>query len=226
MNYNKLELFVSTARLGRYLRACGNSKTKALELYKANLLLSGSFYPIMNYFEIFFRNMINREIVGHLQNPRWIIDEKQGFMSDPVLTPTHFYLRNSVQKAENELRRRRMHISAAGVLAEQTFGFWTSFFEPEPYRVLQGAVMNCFPLKPPAINRRALRAMLKDIRSFRNRIYHNEPICFDNGSISFVKLEKTHADIYNLLDWMDSELANHVRFFDRIPKQLLTAKRI
>lgn len=226
MNYDELELFVSSARLGRYLRNCGNSKQRALELYKANMQLSKEFYPILNHFEVFFRNAINREVIRHLNNPRWIIDEKDGFMLHPSLKSTRFYLRNSVKKAEKELRKKGMHISGASVLAEQTFGFWTSFFEPEPFRLLRGSVMNCFPLKPQSINRKKLRKKLKDIREFRNRVYHNEPICFDRGNISFSKLESARLDIYEALDWMDAKLSNHVRFYDNIPKRLATAKRV
>ncbi len=226
LNYDKLELFVSKARLGRYLRACGNSKPRALELYKANLLLAEAYYPILNYFEIFFRNALNRELIRFFNDPKWIITEKNGFMSHRALSRTGFFIQNSVIKAENSLNSRGRMVTPSALIAEQTFGFWSSFFEAKPFGLLKASILNVFPLRPSSVNRASIRDMLNEIRDFRNRIYHNEPICFDNHHIDFSDTERIRLKIYLLLSWVDSDLENHVKFYDRIPKRLITAKRI
>ncbi len=226
MNYDKLELFVSTARLRKYKVACEGSKTRALELYKANMLLSQAFYPILNHFEVFFRNAVNRELVGHFEDPRWIINEKDGFMSHRSLYRTRFFLKKSVEKAERSLLEIGRPITTSGVMAEQSFGFWTSFFEARHFGLVRASVLNVFPFRPSSTDRSSIRDTLKEIRDFRNRVYHNEPICFDDSHIDFSSAESARTKIYTLLDWIDSDLRNHVWYYDRIDKRLSVAKRV
>ena len=94
MKYEKLEHFVSLPRLDRFLTACDGSKTKAQELYKANLRVAESFYPIMHLFEIFLRNTIYYKLTKYFGNPNWIVAEKSGFMSDKTLKPSKYFLKN------------------------------------------------------------------------------------------------------------------------------------
>lgn len=226
MNYNKLELFVSAARLRRYLLACGNSKERALELYKANLLLAESFYPILNYFEIFFRNSINRELIRFFNDTNWIITGKNGFMNHRKLAGTRYFLRDCVIKAEYSLRQRGRHVTHSAIVAEQTFGFWASFFEAKPFGLVGASVLNAFPLRPSPTSRSTIRDMLNEIREFRNRVYHNEPICFNGRHIDFSEAESARLKMYTLLSWVDKDLCSHVRYFDRVEKRLIVAKRV
>lgn len=226
MNYNKFGLYVSTPRLRKYKIACDNSESRALELYKANMFLSQAFYPILNNFEVFFRNAVNRELIKHFNDPRWIITEKESFMSDPSLSGTDFYLRNSIEKTERRFRRSRRLATPSAIMAEQEFGFWTSFFETRPFGLVRASVLDVFPLRPSSTDRASIRDMLKEIRDFRNRVYHNEPICFDNGNIDFRGAENVRSKIYILLSWIDGELCSYVRYYDRVDKRLSVAKRV
>jgi hypothetical protein len=65
LEYFKLEKFLSQPRLNKFLTATGNSKTKAQKLYRINLRVAQSFYPILNLFEIFLRNTMNQQIASH-----------------------------------------------------------------------------------------------------------------------------------------------------------------
>lgn len=226
MDYNKFEIFVSKARLDRFLLACKGSKTGAFELYKANLLISQAFYPVFNLFEIFLRNTINRILISHFRDTDWIRNQKLIFMNDSTLASSNYFLRESVSKAETNLARKRIQITSGRILAEQSLGFWTSLFERHHYRLLQGSIISCFPLKPAQINRSNLAITLQEIKDFRNRVYHNEPICFNHSNINFGYAEKINSDIYNILDWIDIELSNHVKFFDKINKRISAARRI
>ena len=227
MNHHKFEYFVSQPRINRFLQATNNSKTKAQKLYRINLRVSQSFYPILNLFEIFLRNSINYTVASHFTNPSWIISEKQGFMSDPSLNRSRYKMRSSVQHAEKILRQRGATISAGKVIAEQTFGFWTSLFDTHHYRLIGGCVIHCFPNKPAQVNRNVINQTLHKIREFRNRIYHNEPICFNsNNRIDFNEAEGIKADIYRLLSWMDSDLVDYVEYFDNIDSKINTINNI
>lgn len=220
MNYNKLEYFLSQPRLERFLRSTGNSKSKAQQLYRINLRVSQAFYPILNLFEIFLRNSINNQVTSHFANPNWILNEKTGFMNDNSLRPSKFYLKNSVQKAENTIRRKRGTISSGKVIAEQSFGFWTSLFEPHHYRLIGGVIIHCFPNKPHNVNRSVISQKLNRIREFRNRIYHNEPICFNGNNIDFSSAENIRDEIFDILIWIDPELASYIEYFNGINSKI------
>lgn len=191
MEYQKLEYYLSQPRLDRFLIATGNSKSKAQKLYKINLRVSQSFYPILNLFEIFFRNIANYQVSSHFTNPNWII-------------------------AEKAIRRKGGIITSGKIVAEQSFGFWTSLFDTHHYRLIGGVVIHCFPNKPPHVNRNILNQKLNKIREFRNRVYHNEPICFNGNTIDFTEAITIRNEIYELLEWIDSDLTNYVDYFDGI----------
>ena len=226
MNYNKLEYYVSQPRLNRFLTASGNSKVKAKKLYLANLKVAQSFYPVLNIFEVFFRNACNYQISARFANPNWIIAEKNGFMSDQSLSRSKFYLKNSVINAERSLIRKGKTVTAGKILAEQSFGFWTSFFEPHHYKLIGGVVIHCFSNKPTSANRSVLGQKLDRIREFRNRIYHNEPICFNGNNIDFTNATVIKNGLYELLDWIDDDLPADVKSFDSIDSKIDSANRI
>jgi len=226
MEYNKLEYYLSQPRLNRFLLASVNSKIKAQKLYRANLRVAQSFYPILNLFEIFLRNICNYQVSSHFANPNWIITEKNGFMSDTSLTASRFFLKNSVGNAERTIRRKGGLVTAGKVVAEQSFGFWTSLFDPHHYRLIGGIVIHSFNNKPSGINRSVLSQKLNRIREFRNRVYHNEPICFNGNAIDFTYAENIKDEIYELLSWIDSDLTNYVDYFDAIENKINIAKSI
>jgi len=226
LQYNKLELFLSKPRLDRFLQACGGSESKALELYKSNLYLAQAFYPVLNLFEIILRNTINRTLIDHFQDSDWIITQKNGIMADKSLKPSFYFLKKSISKAEKKLIKKKVRVTASKIIAEQSFGFWTSLFEPHHYRLLKGSIIHCFPLKPVSENRSSIAISLRNIRDFRNRVYHNEPICFNSNSINLDHAEQIHKEIYKLLDWIDSELSGFVKYHDQIQKKIISAKRI
>jgi hypothetical protein len=202
------------------LVAAGNSKTKAQQLYRINLRVSQAFYPILNLFEIFLRNSINYQITLYFNNPNWIISEKQGFMNDNSLKTSKFFLKNAIEKAERTIRRKGGVISSGKVIAEQSFGFWTSLFETHHYRLIGGVVIHCFPNKPNNVNRSIISQKLNRIREFRNRVYHNEPICFDGQNIDFRGAEYIRDEIFEMLTWIDPDLSAYVEYFDGVQSKI------
>ncbi|MDR0681775.1 MAG: hypothetical protein LBG15_08010 [Dysgonamonadaceae bacterium] len=226
MNYGKLEYYVSQPRLNRFLTACGNSKSKAQKLYQANIKVSQSFYPVLNLFEVFFRNICHYQVSSHFANPNWIIAEKSGFMSNPSLSASNFYLKNAVVNAERSIRQKGGTVTAGKIIAEQSFSFWTSLFDTHHYRLIGGVVIHCFPHKPFYINRNILNGRLNRIREFRNRIYHNEPVCFSGNTIDFTYAHTVKQDIYELLSWIDSDLVSYLKKIDTIDYQINVASRI
>lgn len=226
MKYQQLEQFVSKPRLDRFLTACGNSKTKAQKLYKANLRVSQEAYPLLNLFEIFLRNAINAQMIVQFMDSDWIVNQKANFMSDPSLTRSRFQMRQSVQNAEIAIKRKGAAVTSGKVIAEQTFGFWTSLFETHHFRLIGGAPLRCFVNKPATENRSSIAAKLNNIRRFRNRVYHNEPVCFLNNNIDFTEAQNVIHTIYDLLDWIDHDLKDYVAYFDNIQAKITAGNNL
>jgi hypothetical protein len=215
MDYSRLEFFISKPRMDKFLSAVLNSEQKAKKLYHINLNVSRSFYPILHMFEIALRNSIYERLVIFF-SPHWILHEKERFMSDPSLAVSGFHLKHSVNNAEQEVWNKYGLISSTRVMANQHFGFWTRLFDLAHYRLIGGSIIHCFPNRPSSINRREIASKLNRIRSFRNRIYHNEPICFSGYCVNFELARTIQQEIYEVLQWMDQDLAMYVRHFDDI----------
>lgn len=126
--------------------ATGNSSKRTVKLYKANLRITQSFHPLLGVFEVVLRNRINDVLTSHFSDPEWIINQKNGFMSDPALSYTHKktgqkqtnnFLKREIQKVEDRLKKNAIPITSGKVIAEQTLGFWTDLFEVHHYKLLK-----------------------------------------------------------------------------------------
>lgn len=233
MKFEKIRFYLSAPRLSRYLKATGNRKSEAARLYMANLRLAKSFHPVLGLLEVIIRNCLNNELSVHFKDPYWILNQKNEFMNDNSLTYKHpktgkkvknTYLRSKVIKAEKALNKRGAVITAGKLIAEQTFGFWTSFFEKTHYKLVKGRVIKCFKHLPPGTGRVDVINLLNDIRKFRNRINHNEPICFRDSTIDISYCKKIHESVYEILKWIDPELVIWVKTIDSVEVQLKNIK--
>ena len=232
MKFEKIALYISTPRIDRYLIAAGG-KTKAVRLYKANLRIAQAFLPLLAILEVALRNRLHAILAGHFADPDWVINQKTGFMVHSSLTYTragriihNHYLKKEVEKAEMRFRNAGIPITSGKIISEQTFGFWTELFELSYYRILLGRPIQIFTNLPPGHGRSQVTDALNKIRLFRNRIYHNEPICFDATAISFQKAEDIHQLIKNVLMWCDPELPGWIKDMDQIDTKIRNAKRI
>lgn len=153
MKFEDFRQYFSATRVNRYLFATGNSKSKAVKLYKANLKTSQAFHPLLGILEVILRNRLNDILTSHFADPDWIINQKTGFMSDPSLRftykrtrvqKTNDFLKREINKAEKRLLKMGTPITCGKIIAEQTLGFWTVLFEVHHYRLLKGKPIQIF----------------------------------------------------------------------------------
>ena len=76
------------------------------------------------------------------------------------------------------------------------------------------------------MNRNILNQKLNNIREFRNRVYHNEPICFNGNAIDFAEATSIKNDIYELLEWIDADLTDYVDYFNGIDTKINRANNL
>ena len=63
-------------------------------------------------------------------------------------------------------------------------------------------------------------------RRFRNRINHNEPICFSGNNIDFTETIGVHDSITNLLTWIDPEIIKFIADIDKAKRTIDKARTI
>jgi hypothetical protein len=235
MKFNDFRQYFSAARVNRYLLAADNNKSRAVKLYKANLKTSQAFHPLLGIFEVVLRNRLNDILAAHFADPDWIINQKTGFMSDPSLRftykrtgkqKTNDYLKREINKAEKRLQKTRTTITSGKIIAEQTLGFWTDLFEVHHYRLLKGKPIQIFNSLQAGYGRKEVNDELDKVRRFRNRLNHNEPICFDGSTIDFTDTLEVHQSIINVLTWIDPEIIKLISDIDQVKKTIVKAEKI
>jgi hypothetical protein len=130
-----------------------------------------------------------------------------------------------VNRAKNDISTRSKTPTPSRVIAELSFGFWTSLLGngrkgANNYEVTlwRNALYKSFPNRPPkGFNRKFANREFTSIRELRNRIAHHEPIVHNYD----VLLE--YYKILDAISWMCKDTALWVSSNSRL-LELLAAK--
>ena len=194
MKYSEFERAISLPRLEKYLRACKGNKQKALRLYRYNIKLCQRYYGLLSIFEIVFRNAINDHFGKQLSDPDWLVSQAaNGFLLKyhDVILSEHKKLTISGNYSNDRL------------LSTLSFGVWTFLFSRKCFRNSGKTLLKIFPAKPYGMNQGNIYSDLDEIRSFRNRVAHHEPLCFDrNGDIDLTYANRILDMIRNYLIYL------------------------
>ena len=188
MKYSDYEKAFSSARLNKYLKACGEDTAVALKLYRQNVKLCQKFYGVLNIFEVVLRNAIDMHYKAHFSDPDWIKDQ----LLPGGMLETHPQ-KAVVEKTIQELIKKGRYTNDR-LVSSVTFGFWTYLFTKKPFAAGGKTLLQIFPAKAHGLGQRAVYNELQAIKDFRNRIAHHEAICFDStGAISTTPARKSYA---------------------------------
>ncbi|MEA3492321.1 MAG: hypothetical protein U9R27_10520 [Campylobacterota bacterium] len=190
MNENLINKYITIERLSTY---------KNIEDYKQNLQKSKHLYIPLSILEVTLRNSINN-LYERFYGRGWLINEAN-FLHQKELEKIHH--------AKSKLRDKNDTLIKDKLIAELTFGFWTGLFKTlYDNKMRFNNLKQIFPNLPSRdiqkIDRKNLSKKLNHIREFRNRVFHHENI---NKEL-YATIED---DIYEILDFFDSEIANFVR---------------
>jgi hypothetical protein len=87
------------------------------------------------------------------------------------------------------------------VTATLSFGFWAYLLEPRYYQAIwRTQLRSTFPGLPKGRALKSVHIRAKDIREFRNRVAHHEPLIGRD-------LSKDHTDMVEFLTWLCPEKA-------------------
>lgn len=218
--------YLSKTRYNRYQQATQANLSKAKQLYNANIRLTQAFHPLLTQFEVVLRNSIHSVLTMHFKDGNWVKNQKTGFMSHTSLSKSRYFLRESILSSEKKFHRRKISITSARLLADQTLGFWTALFLGHHYSLLNGCLMKTFPNKPLTENRATIHSKLEKLKDFRNRINHCEPICFNGISIDCSISEDIHCTLYELVSWLDPQLVPFFASIDNVANKIKQIKKI
>lgn len=195
MTQEKIINFISKERFLPYLLKYENNFDKTIQHYKANISISEAFYPLISILEVSLRNKIHHQLIKKYNTDEWF--EHQDF----IMTASSFQIRR-ITEARNSILRKKKTVSSGRIIAELTFGFWTSLFDTKYEKILWKQLRLCFINCPKEKRKRkAMSSKFNGIRKLRNRIFHHESI-----SWNIEALKSYIDDIIETISWLDKDL--------------------
>ena len=215
MNHKKFSKLYSNARVSRFVKAANGDRRKAQKMYYANARVAQSFQPLLSFFEVILRNQLHYALAAHFNDVQWLINQKTGFMSDPSLTHTvkktgkvmvNDFLKKEVERSERTLIGKKRNVTAGRVIAELNLGFWNSLYETHHYALLKGVPCKIFKSLPTGYGRKEVNNAIQEIRTLRNRVSHNEPLCFSNKAYDMTHAKEMYGKINDFLSWINPDI--------------------
>lgn len=186
-----IERALSDARLKGYQTPYAKSvHLNPVALYRWNIILSESFYPLLHIIEVGLRNAIF-EGAAERYGETWLL---KGDHLDP----------KELKELQNPINylKRRSKLDTGHLIAELSFGFWCGLLDRryEHRQVLWPTLLRTvFPyLKNRKIH--LIRKRFDRIRKLRNRVYHYEPIWH------WQDLLQQHQEILEAISWIEPDL--------------------
>jgi hypothetical protein len=196
INYNACQVSIMDQKtINKLITHSRLSSYQTIEQYEQNLILSKHYYIPLSILEVSLRNSINTYF-SRKYGAGWLLNNATFLKQDLI---------HKINEAKYKLKNRNEHITQDKLIAELSFGFWTSLFKsPYSKQMRISDLKNIFTNLPHKdilfIDRAFLSKKLNHIRSFRNRIFHYEKI------INNPKYKDIDSDINSILDFLDKDL--------------------
>ena len=187
----------------RYFILYPNDESRAVKHYQSNIKLTEAFYTSLSVLEVALRNALSRELKTMTGRDDWYVI----FANTPGLTNLNKY----ITQASKQIAGRHEQITTSKIIAELTLGFWVSLLNAEYERLLWKDLRRAFPYIPKRDRKRKnVSAPLNRFRAFRNRVFHNESICWN-----MKKVQEIHDELLLVLEWINKDLPEWLTEIDR-----------
>jgi hypothetical protein len=181
-----IEAWLSTGRFGTYLSAAQGSRSLALALYEWNARLRAAFLHDLGHLEVGLRNAYDRVLsaatVG--EHSHWTEIPTMLKLFPAVLkndsvqkrkVDANEIPRSQIQRARTDAARFGNTAPVPGkVIAEVMFGFWTYLTSTAHEKTIWVPYLHA--AYPAKTDRRKIHQTLYELRDFRNRVAHHEPL--------------------------------------------------
>lgn len=187
----------------RYFILYPNDESRAVKHYQSNIKLTEAFYTSLSVLKVALRNALSRELKTMTGRDDWYVI----FANTPGLTNLNKY----ITQATKQIAGRHEQITTSKIIAELTLGFWVSLLNAEYERLLWKDLRRAFPYIPKKDRKRKnVSAPLNRFRAFRNRVFHNESICWN-----MKKVQEIHDELLLVLEWINKDLPEWLKEIDR-----------
>lgn len=187
---------LSTERLAPYLKAASGDTGLALARYYWNVELCRAYYPMLQALEVALRNNLDRAIrqkypaAGNYQHIDSWIDTVPRIAVHPGAEASIDQAKATLIKDPSTGQYRRNYRAHGDLVAAMSFGFWVALLGTT-YDAGHGGPQLWSPgaqvLPPTAFERlvfpgakdvsiTTIRVAFNDLRHFRNRVFHHEPV--------------------------------------------------
>lgn len=201
-------------RFGRYLTAASGDAGRALALYEWNSRLAAAALRDVGHFEVAMRNAYDAQLSERY--PEWAADPASGLF------------RLETGPAKDRVPQRQLNAGSAGKLsaaraglggrpthgqmvAALDFGFWAQLSRRERTGTLWTPMLS--RAYPQHVSRGQVHALVDNVRKFRNRLAHNEPV-FSNKTGLVQRMEEAEK----LFRYLRPEAAQWVREHSDVPR--------
>lgn len=201
--FTQIRKAISHERLEAYqARSRADSELMLAAHYAQNIALSESLYPALQAIEVALRNSIHDAITAACNSEAWYEARFN------ILLPQEL---EAIEKARASLIRGNKEPTPGRIMAELTFGFWTSLFDLRyEQRLWPFHLKTVLPFIPKSIRtRKTVSTRMNRIRRLRNRVFHYEPIWY------WQDLQQQHSEIIEAMGWVNSAMMSFIITIDR-----------
>lgn len=187
-----IEKSLSAERLAAYRRFDGETSFDAVLRYLWNTELCSCFYAPLQHLEVTLRNAMHSALVNRYETELW-------FDCPRLLSE---YQTRQVADVRRKLLERHQN-NAGKIVADLSFGFWTALLHKRYSATLLPPLLK-LAFKDVDVPRQQKRAYLSrqltEIRQFRNRVFHHEPIW------TFKDLHEKHSMMLQIILWLNPDM--------------------
>ena len=213
--FKSLERSISSSRISTY-KSNGHTEIETIADYVLNAKISQNFYFLLQNLEVSLRNAIYDSFKKHYPNSDFFyLFENNSFNRYKSKKEKHSRECWKMLCGVKYKLKHMQTLSDGKIIAERNFGFWTELLISRDNKytdMWRRIFLDVFPnykIKS-SIDKDKISIALKidDIRNFRNRIFHYEPIYNQSDLI------KKHIDIFDILTWLNEDMKILNELFD------------
>ena len=213
LTLDQLREWLGAPRLGKYLAAAGGHPGKALALYRWNADVAAAALLEVGHFEVALRNAYDQHLSAVY--PNWAADLSSALFaraigSQAARAPQLTLNSGSLDKLAEAHRRINGPVTHGQAMAALDFGFWATLTRRERTATFWTPMLS--RAFPTAITRGEVHDRADNLRKFRNRLAHNEPV-FSTRTGLAARMQ----DLRTTFAWIRPEVAIWVQTRSRVP---------
>lgn len=204
-------------RLQHYLRHFTGDPGAAMELYRWNVAISGSFWQSLAYFEVALRNALDTSMSARhstlKRSGHWVFDDAHELGRDAQGPHRHRQPYKDIAEGIRRVRRNNKPLSAGQIISEVSFGFWHQLVSKRQM-FLWPDLASAFPHSPNR-DQSTIQQPVAQLREFRNRLGHHHRVWSED-------VQARYNDLLAVASYIDPDLRTFINERSTVPELITT----